>query len=38
MVLIHFFWFLAVVCVALIIYNYIQLKREERAEDAMSLS
>ena len=37
MVLVHFFWFLAVVCIALIAYNYIQLKREEHAEDAMSM-
>ena len=36
MVLVHFFWFLAAVCVALIIYNFIQLKREERADNALS--
>ena len=37
MVLVHFFWFLAVLCIALIAYNYIQLKREEQNEDSVAL-
>ena len=37
MVLVHFFWFMAVVCIALIAYNYVQLKREEHTEDSVAL-